>query len=586
MTQTPTPEPTPEPIVLTSYVHRIVWQIVPNQEGTINTTIPGTGDEDTEPEIDYFPSTGTLDTVDITPDFNKIFDDIDPYNIINERGNRNGVKIGFRAFDVTGKVQRVTITETITESESGEAETETAYAFTDVPYRLNSMTITSSHEKNKVWIFPDQFPGASVPEGTPKEYGGVVFENAEPVPVEKKAGEVSRCGTDGESGYQYLDVFFDYDFRYIPRNSVRLDSPGTYEDKDVVNSRDRFPTKPRLPFVEDEDGLKAPIMPLDMVTNYEGDERESYTITYKIVFDATVDQSFIDLLPVGSIQNPVLTLTQTVIQDVENFGEQLQILLGITNFNFVNINGLSFKDMSPGYPYAYPYTCVSGFDGQPDVGEPTRRNTISGSSEGRLEKGDLWHDPRENIRKYYQINSFVEDVKIISPGTIYMPAPGPADFTELLQKNKNFMKSLDNIFQGIDTYLEGDTKKALRQLKGDKATFEEMSIDMNDDVPLKPAKNLSTFPMKLNSKGEYVMNTDSTGQGLKVDVLVNKDGGVETATVVSRGTGYKDKETVAIYGGDCILEVKVNSDEFWRDEFVDRLGIGKSQFLGGFSLEE
>ena len=148
------------------------------------------------------------------------------------------------------------------------------------------------------------------------------------------------------------------------------------------------------------------------------------------------------------------------------------------------------------------------------------------------------------------------------------------------------MKSLDNIFQGVDTYLEGDTKKALRQLKGDKATFEDMSIEMNDDAPLKPAKNLSTFPMKLNSKGEYVMNEESTGQGLKVDVLVNKDGGVETATVVSRGTGYKDGETVAIYGGDCILEVKVNSDEFWRDEFVDRLGIGKSQFLGGFSLEE
>ena len=576
MTQTPTPEP----IVITSYAYRVLWQIVPSDEGTINTTIPGTGDEDTEPEIDPFPSTGTLDTVDITPDFNKIFDDIDPYNIINETRTRNGVKIGFRAFDVTGKVQRFTITETTTENEEGEEETETTYAFTDVPYRLNSMTITSSHEKNTVWIFPDQFPGSSVPEGTPKEYGGVVFENAEPVPVTKNAGEVSRCGTDGESGYQYLDVFFDYDFRYIPRNSVRLDSPGVYEDKDVVNSRDRFPTKPRLPFVEDEDGLKAPIMPIDMVTRYEGDERESYTITYKIVFDATINQSF------GGIQNPVLTLTQTVIQDVENFGEQLQILLGIANFNFVNINGLSFKDMSPGYPYAYPYTCVSGFDGQPAVGEPTRRNTISGSSEGRLEKGDLWHDPRENIRKYYQINSFVEDVKIISPGTIYMPAPGPADFTELLQKNKNFMKSLDNIFQGIDTYLEGDTKKALRQLKGDKATFEEMSIDMNDDVPLKPAKNLSTFPMKLNSKGEYVMNTDSTGQGLKVDVLVNKDGGVETATVVSRGTGYKDKETVAIYGGDCILEVKVNSDEFWRDEFVDRLGIGKSQFLGGFSLEQ
>ena len=578
MTQTPTPEPTP-PVVVTSYVHRILWGIRP---GSINTIIPGTdgggtpgsGNEGTEPEVDPFPSTGVLPSTDITPDFNKIFRDIDPYNIIQPK------------ITVTGKVQRVTITDTTTTNDdTGEQSTERTYTFTDVPYELRGMTITSTHEENKVWIFPDDFSGASAPEGTPKEYGGVILENAEPVPVQKNAGELSSCGSDGNSGYQYLDVFYDFDFRYIPRNSVRLDSPGVYEDKDVINSRDRFPTKPRLPFVEDEDGLKAPIMPIDMVTNYEGDERDSYTITYRIVFDAKVDSIF-EGLPIGGIQNPVLTVTQLVTQDVENFGEQLQILLGITNFNFCNINGLSFKEMSPGYPYAYPYTCVSGFDGQPAVGEPTRRNTISGSSEGKLEKGDLWYDPTENIRKYYQINSFVEDVKIKNPGTIYMPAPGPADFTELLQKNKNFMKSLDNIFQGVDTYLEGDTKKALRQLKGDKATFEEMAIDMNDDAPLKPAKNLSTFPMKLNSKGEYVMNEESTGQGLKVDVLVNKDGGVETATVVSRGTGYKDGETVAIYGGDCILEVKVNSDEFWRDEFVDRLGIGKSQFLGGFSLEE
>ena len=224
MTQTPTPEPTP-PVIVTSYVHRILWGIRP---GSINTIIPGTdgggtpgsGNEGTEPEVDPFPSTGVLPATDITPDFNKIFSDIDPYYIIQPK------------ITVTGKVQRVTITDTTTTNDdTGEQSTERTYTFTDVPYELRGMTITSTHEENKVWIFPDDFTGASAVEGAPKEYGGVILENAEPVPVQKNEGELSSCGSDGNSGYQYLDVFYDFDFRYIPRNSVRLDSPGVMRTK-------------------------------------------------------------------------------------------------------------------------------------------------------------------------------------------------------------------------------------------------------------------------------------------------------------------------------------------------------------------
>ena len=567
MTQTPTP-----PVIVTSYFHRIVWGITP---GSINTIIPGPDNEDTEDQINYFPSTGVLPDTDITPDLQDGLDnDKDPYNIIQPK------------FTVTGKVQRVLIIDTTSENDNGEEETVRTYFFQDVPYRLNSMTITSRHESNNVWVFPDDFSGASVPEGTPKEYGGIVLQNAEPAPVNKQAGELSSCGSDGQSGYQYLDVFNDFDFKYIPRNSIRLDSPGIYEDKDVKDSRDRFPTKPRFPEVTDEDGLSAPIMPIDMITNYEGDERDSYTITYRIFFDATVDTSSIGLIPVGGIQNPLLTVTQTVTQDVENLGKQLQILLGITNFNFATSRGLSFAEMSPGYPIAYPYTVVSGFNGQPTGSEPTSRNTISGSSEGKLEKGDLWYNPSTKTRKYYQINSFVEGVEIKTPGTIYNGAPGPVNFPNLLQKNKSFMKGLDNIIENIDKYLEGDETSALRGLRGTSLTFEDESIKATEETPLEKRLALPTFPMKINNKGKYEMNMDSTGKGLKVDVEVNKDGGVERATVAEAGEGYKDGETVGIYGGDCILEVKVNSDEFWRDEFVDRLGIGKSQFLGGFSLEE
>ena len=42
------------------------------------------------------------------------------------------------------------------------------------------------------------------------------------------------------------------------------------------------------------------------------------------------------------------------------------------------------------------------------------------------------------------------------------------------------------------------------------------------------------------------------------------------AEVNKKGLYYTDGEIVLLEGGDCKLQVEVNDDEFWTEEFVSR----------------
>jgi hypothetical protein len=140
------------------------------------------------------------------------------------------------------------------------------------------------------------------------------------------------------------------------------------------------------------------------------------------------------------------------------------------------------------------------------------------------------------------------------------------------------MKALDNITNNVDKYLDGDTTGSLRGLRGNSSTFEEASIIANDNIPLQKRKNLTTYAVK-EVNGQFELSTENSGGGLTIDADVNKDGGIVRATIVNPGTGYKNGDKVAVFGGDCILEVSVNTDEFWTDQFVDRLGRDKELLL-------
>ena len=604
--QDPDPE---EPILVTeAYSHRVVWEVTWGGR-PINVVQPGAeeddeeegetgaGDDDDDEMPELYPSYAELPEVDITPEFDykekkdlcKYVKTNDPYVIPQPK------------LVVRGKVQKILVRES--EFESGDVEIELISA-EDVPYTLESLTLTSVHSGrpadllnssdggvpgNPQWVYPDDFPGASVPEGTPKEFGGIVLRDASPVPDDKRAGEYSTCSSDGKSGYQYLDVFYRFDFKYHPRNSIRFDTTDEYIHVDVKNSRDRFPTVPRFPCIKDEENKKAPIMPMDVITTYLPDISEYYIITYQARLKATIDLSLgEDLLPVAGIINPILTMTQVVTQDIEQFADQLTNLLSIANFNFLGTYGGTFNDMAPGYPYAYPYTVVSGYDGQDAEEVPTRRNTVQNVQEGPLQKGDIWYNEYTEERKYYQINSFVESVKIVNPGSIYQGPPKPMDMGKMIKQNAEIMKGLDNIGLNVDKYLEGDAAAALAGIKGTSFTFEEAATKSREEPTRKYIPNLTTYPIKYNVDkpntmidGFYEMDLDTGAYGLLVDIEANDSGQVVSAKVVNGGIGYTNVTHVAILGGDCILEISVNKDEFWTDEYVDRLDLPRedAQFM-------
>lgn len=545
---------------------RVKWSITSPVGGSINDTIIGEGagadGEDEEIEIP-FPTTGFLGSVDITPEF-------DPDN-----PNKIPFDITQPQFIVSAKLQAVTLKEEIDPVNDPPVENE-EYIYQDIPYFVDSLTITSSHPENETWIFPDDFDNIEVPPGTPKEYGGIVLQDAQNTPGRKEAGQLTECGSDGESGYEYLDVFFDYDFEYYPRNSISLSGEDGLNVKNIKNSRSRFPTLPYFPDVVDEDNLKAPILPIDVITSYVADDSESYTITYTIEFKGYS----LSILPfvTGGIENPILKITQEVTQDVEAPGKVLLGLLSISNFNYEETFNVSSEELAPNYSILYPYTIVSGFDGQSLSGVPTGRNTIDGEFEGPLQKGDVWYNDVTKERKYYQVNSFVEKVKVLSPGTIYKGNAQPINFGNLLQKNMQFMKALDNVTNNVDTYLDGDTTGAIRGLKGSASTFEEAAILANNNDPLQERKGLTTYAVS-EVNGEFQLRTGEFGRGLVIDAVVNNEGGIVRATVVNGGIGYKNGDKVAVYGGDCILEVEVNTDEFWTDEFVDSLNRDKEFIL-------
>ena len=437
---------------------------------------------------------------------------------------------------------------------------------------LISLTITSSHESNDETWETDN----------PKLYGGVRLETTAPGTIGTQADPFT-CGPDfdgeyvyeGEtriSGYNYFKVFYDGEFSYIKRNSISLGFPDDAEIE--LDGGEVLPLTPFHADLKDPFGKDAPILPIDTITKFVPDDNESYEVTYVASIRVKYNNKVI------SLTNPTITVTQTVIQDLEslNFGEQLQALLLKCNFSYpiqYEISKYLQSDkLSEGYSANYPFTTVTHQPGERrenyEVDEgviPTKRivkNSDGEETEFPLEKGDVWYDPNTEIRQYYQINSFVKGVKILERGTIYSGPERPEDFGELLKTDESLMKGLDNLIgdstEAINTYLENSNADQVRELLDGQDSFtSSYELATNTEIDRK-RYNITTT----------TENPDSTGYGLTVDIVVNKKGIVKKAKVNKPGMYYTDGEIVLLEGGDCKIQVKVNDDEFWTEEFVSR----------------
>lgn len=280
-------------------------------------------------------------------------------------------------YRVSGTVHRYFETTTDTGIEISTSPVDAIFTF---------ISITSTHQSNNNWYFNGL-------------YGGVGF-NIPETPVSPSF----TAGLDGDTTYIYTECFEKSDFSFYPRNSTSMEELKTLK----VGGDIRFPREPLYPDLKDPDGNPAPIYPMDIITSFVPDTRDSVMVTYTVKVSAT-DIDDIPLL----LLNDEITIQQEVFQDTNDWGDLLKSLL--TYCNFANPGDIDLDAFSEGYPYTYPYTLVSGFEGV--KGTPTKRG--EDDNHRPLQRGDIWYDPLNNKRYYYNTSDTPDRFKIKSKGKKY-----------------------------------------------------------------------------------------------------------------------------------------------------------------------
>jgi hypothetical protein len=222
----------------------------------------------------------------------------------------------------------------------------------------------------------------TISNGHPRDYGVELFT------------DTTKCGIVDGSEYDYMEVFDQTDFEYLPMNSGNTTDTFT----GPVKVDKEWPLEPMYPDVKDPLGKAAPIFPMDIITRFVPDPRLSVTITYNIT--GTILPIKNETPPVAL--NPDVTLKHVVVQAETDYKKQLDMLSTYTMY----ANGNDF-DYSPDYPYSYPYTTVSNREPSYDA-----------------QRGDVWYNPENNVRKYYSIGDIPENLTVVNKGKNYRKTKG------------------------------------------------------------------------------------------------------------------------------------------------------------------
>ena len=383
-----------------------------------------------------------------------------------------------------------------------------------VPFKVKSAKIYSRDPNDGgTWVYPDDYDAIEDPNH-PKQYGGVILET-DNVPVElgaedyfksgidvgpKNDGYVSWTASDGStreaySNYSYLDVFDEAKFSYIPRNS--------YENKELTRG-ESFQYNPMYPDLKDANGLAAPIYPMNTITAFLPDGRDNVTVTYvvELTIVAIVNNKEIP------VENPVVTIKQTVEQDTGNYIEQLENLSQYTQFT--NPRGLSQDELSPNYNYDYPYTLVTPYDVDPGVTPETRGEDTDFAP---LQRGDVWYDG--TTRRTWNISDIPESITVTKEGNGY--------------------KSNTNV-------------PAIYMVPTDEDGIPLRCFTL--DEPAEP------IPSSL------LVNTIAEN-GRIVSVTVSED---------SSPTGWSDGDEIRIVGGNnnAMAKININNPAGWTEKFINK----------------
>ena len=267
---------------------------------------------------------------------------------------------------------------------------------------------------------------------------------------------------------------------------------------------------------------------MDAVTSYNPDERESVEVTYNISLEVEVNDN--NKWKTVDLDNGTITIKQTLSQDTADYPGQLEELQRYCNFS--NPNGYSLigpDEFSPGYPYTYPYTMVTGFDGI--TGEPTTRGDDAKNEP--LQKGDIWYDPKSNTRRYYLGDDQPTNVKVKSGKLGGLNTNGGSGYKE----DVNVSTVIQSPFLFLDP----------KDLE-DKKTLEETceTLDSNDPFG------------------------GRTPSGLTVDITEVENGRIIQAEVNQPGSGYAEGDIVVVSSGrnNGFLEIEIQTKNLWTENYV------------------
>jgi len=414
--------------------------------------------------------------------------------------DENGGTIPMDGYEIEGFVYGYT--ETM--SDSGEP-TEIR---TNLKYEVVSMTMTSTHETNNdTWVDGDT-------------YGGVTFDTESP----GRKDELETSKAEVEGGYDYFKLFEKGDYSYLPRNSIALslsDIPLDFEKG--------FPTEPLLPGMTGEPnefgGNKAPVYPMDSITAFVRDSRDSVEVTYSIELKvkAKIGSDYKNI----TLDNGDIKIKQKFIQPTDTSTEPLEAALQLCNFS--NPGGHSQQEFSPGYPVNYPYTMVTGYDGV--SGEPSTRGDDAGNA--RLEKGDIWIDG--STRYYWLADDIPTDVEPYTGCGVSINEEG---------------ELVDEPSTGGSRYKDSEgvpTSPIPRVAVACPDEKEELCKEFNPRRPFG-----ERFP-----------------GGLTVDITT-ENGKIISAVVNEPGADYADGDIVVVNAGnnDAYLEVFINEKNKWIRDYV------------------
>ena len=396
MTETPI-----NPIVFDGY--GVAWGVTsgsPDVEVRLGDFLPGMGEETLQPN--YFNTKFKWDSVELK--YSAFEDDYEPMGRFNVEAK------------VFGYIKK--------QNDDG-IETTEIY---DIPYKLESLTITSEDPNDGgTWIYPDDYD-VEVDPKHPKQYGGVIMRDG--FNREYFAGQKCSCGLeDGPnndaivpwinsnsrleqaiSAYNYIDVFDETQFSYIPRNSDEFVS---------LADNEKFLLTPLYPDVLDENGKHAPIYPMNTLTNFSPDGRDTVTVTYnvslKVSFTVGLNKGV--LIPVD---NPEAVVKQICVQNNTDYAQQMEQIIQYCNWS--NPGGYTPEELAPDYPRLYPYTLVNGFDGLGVGQTPVTRGDDKNNES--LERGDVWYNPDTEERKYYTISDVPSELEVTEGGGGYKDREG------------------------------------------------------------------------------------------------------------------------------------------------------------------